>query len=136
MFEDLKLNIESVLSDNGISVYDEFSNIDLVKNFNRNIGFVSVKSVEKINNYQNASEVKSSEVFVTFECKIIAKKGLSASMFADTVNTIYTDFMFSEEIMPLSLSMGGLKVNSLYSRFEANITLKFRCFLTETVPDN
>lgn len=135
MFEDLKLNINSVLSDNGISAYSEFSDVDLVKSFNKNIGFVSVKSVERINDYQNFNEVKSSEVFVTVECKVIAKRGSSAETFSDTINDLYTDFMFGDDIMPLSLNMESLKINSLYSRFEANMTLKFRCFITNTVDD-
>lgn len=132
MFDDLKLNIKSILADNGISVYNEFSDVDLVKTFSNNIGFISIKSVDKINNYQNLSEIKSSEVFVTVECKIIAKRGISAAIFSDTINNIYTDFMFSEDIMPSSLNMEELKVNSLYSRFEANVILKFKYFLTET----
>lgn len=132
MFDDLKLDIKSILSDNGISVYNEFSDADLIKAFNNNIGFISIKSVEKINNYQNASEIKSSEVFINVECKIIAKRGISAAMFSNTINNIYINFMFSEDIMPCSLKMEELKVNSLYARFEANIIMKFRYFLSDT----
>lgn len=135
MFDSLKSSIISILSSNGINIYNEFSDIDLVKNFNKNIGFISIKSVEKINDYQDRFEVKSREVFVYVECKIIAKKGMTASELSDKINSIYEDFMFSDDTAPISLKIGEMKVNNLYSRFEANMTLKLRCFLTETVSE-
>ncbi len=136
MFDDLKTSIKSVLSGNGISVYDEYYDIDLVRNYNRNIGFLSIKEIEKINDYQNfRSERKeiASEVFVTFECKVIAKKGMTAISFSQTMNSVYADFLFSQDVNSVSINIENLKINSLYSRLESNITLKFKYYLSETV---
>lgn len=133
MFEDLKANITSVLSTSGIDVHNEYSDIDLIKNYNKNIGFLSVKGIDKINNYKNLVGLKSCEVFVTVECKIIAKKGMTADSFSQTMNNVYNDFLFSEDVIPVSMNMESLKTNSLYSRFETNLTLKFRYFITETL---
>lgn len=132
MFEDLKTNIAAILSYNGVDVYSEYFDVDLLKKYNQNIGFLSVKSVEKINDYKNGLDIKSSEVFVTFECKIIAQKGMSAEMFSQDMDNLYTNFLFSNDLTTVSLSMENLKINNLYSRLEANLTLKFRYFLTET----
>lgn len=132
MFEDLKTNITAILSDNGVDVYSEYFDVDLLKKYNQNIGFLSVKSVEKINDYKNGLDIKSSEVFVTFECKVIAQKGMSAEMFSQDMDNLYTNFLFSNDLTTVSLSMENLKINNLYSRLEANLTLKFRYFLTET----
>lgn len=132
MFEDLKTNITSVLSDNDIEVCNEYFDVDLFKKYNQNIGFLSVKKVEKINDYKNLFEIKSCEVFVTLECKVIAKKGTTSELFSQAMNNLYEDFLFSEELMPVSLDMENLKNNSLYSRLETNLTLKFRYFLTNT----
>lgn len=131
MFEDLKTNIAAILSDNGVDVYSEYFDVDLLKKYNQNIGFLSVKSVEKINDYKNGLDIKSSEVFVTFECKVIAQKGMSAEMFSQDMDNLYTNFLFSNDLTTVSLSMENLKINNLYSRLEANLTLKFRYFLTE-----
>ena len=133
MFEDLKASINQVLSADGIDVYDEYSDIDLIKSYNQNVGFLSVKKVEKINDYKNLFNIKSCEVFVTLECKVIAKKGISAEAFSQTMNNIYTDFLFSDDFMPVSLDLENLKINSLYSRLETNLIFKFRYFLTDTV---
>lgn len=132
MFEDLKTSITSILSDNGIAVYNEYHDIDLRKDNNRNIGFLSVKEIEKINNYQNALQVKCIEVFATVECKVIAKKETSASSFSQMMDKVYTDFLVSEDVIPVSLKMENLKINSLYSRFESNLILKFRYYLSNT----
>lgn len=131
MFDILKSNIALILSNNGVSVYNEFSDIDLAKNFNTNIGFVSVKSIEKINSYENSLELQSGEVFINIQCKVIAKRGLSASLLSQTINNIYADFIFSKDVIPMSIDIGDLKVNNLCSRFEAAITMKFRYFLAE-----
>lgn len=131
MFDSLKSSVTSILSNNGIIVYNEFSDIDLVKNFNRNIGFLGIKGFEKINSYQNSFELKSNEVFITMECKIIAKKGMTAAMLSDSIDSIYEDFMLSEDALPVSLKMSELKINSLYSRLETTITMKFRYYLIE-----
>lgn len=131
MFEDLKVNITSVLSQSGISVYNEFSDIDLVKNYNKNIGFLSVRKIEKINSCQNVDYEKLSEVFVTVDCKVVAKKGITSSSFSQTMNQVYIDLLLSEDVMPVSINIENLKINSLYSRLESNLILKFRYCLSE-----
>ena len=131
LFDLLKSNIASILSDNEVDAYDEFSDIDLLKNYNTNIGFVSVKSIERINGYENSLELQSGEVFIDIQCKVIAKRGLSASSLSQTINNIYADFIFSKSVIPMSIDIGDLKVNSLCSRFETTITMKFRYFLAE-----
>ena len=131
MFEDLKANITSVLSQSGISVYNEFSDIDLVKNYNKNIGFLSVRKIEKINSCQNVDYEKLSEVFVTVDCKVVAKKGITSSSFSQTMNQVYKDLLLSEDVMPVSINIENLKINSLYSRLESNLILKFRYCLSE-----
>ena len=131
LFDLLKSNIASILSDNEVDAYDEFSDIDLLKNYNTNIGFVSVKSIERINGYENSLELQSGEVFIDIQCKVIAKRGLSASSLSQTINNIYADFIFSKSVIPMSIDIGDLKVNSLCSRFETTITMKFRYFLSE-----
>lgn len=134
MFENLKTSIKSVLSDNGISVYDEYYDIDLIKNYNKSIGFLSVKKIEKINDYQDFISERNgiaSEVFVTFECKVIAKKGMTSNLFSQTMNNVYANFMLSEDVKPVSLSIDNLKINSIYSRLESNIILKFKYYLYE-----
>lgn len=131
MFGTLKSDVASILSNNGINVYDEFSDIDLLKSFNTNIGFVSVKSIEKINSYENLVELQSSEVFINLQCKVIAKRGLSSASLSQIINNIYTDFIFSKDVVPMSIDIGDLKVNNLCSRFETNLTMKFRYFLLE-----
>ncbi len=139
MFENLKTSIKSVLSDNGISVYDEYYDIDLIKNYNKSIGFLSVKKIEKINDYQdfkNERDEIASEVFVTFECKVIAKKGMTSNSFSQTMNNVYANFMLSEDVKPVSLSIDNLKINNIYSRFESNIILKFKYYLYEMVKQN
>lgn len=139
MFENLKTSVKSVLSDNGISVYDEYYDIDLIKNYNKSIGFLSVKKIENINDYQNFKSERNeiaSEVFVTFECKVIAKKGMTSNLFSQTMNNVYADFMLSEDVKPVSLSIDNLKINSIYSRLESNIILKFKYYLYEMVTKN
>ena len=131
MFEDLKTNIASVLSNNGIDVYNEYLDVDLFKKYNQNAGFLSVKNVEKINACKNKLDMKSFEVFVTFECKVIAKKGMSAELFSQNMNDLYEDFLFSDDLTAVSINMDNLKINNLYSRLESNLNLKFRYFLTE-----
>ena len=131
MFEDLKANITSVLSQSGISVYNEFSDIDLVKNYNKNIGFLSVRKIEKINSCQNVDYEKLSEVFVTVDCKVVAKKGITSSSFSQTMNQVYKDLLLSEDVMPVSINIENLKINSLYSRLESNLIFKFRYCLSE-----
>ena len=131
MFGDLKANITSVLSQSGISVYNEFSDIDLVKNYNKNIGFLSVRKIEKINSCQNVDYEKLSEVFVTVDCKVVAKKGITSSSFSQTMNQVYKDLLLSEDVMPVSINIENLKINSLYSRLESNLILKFRYCLSE-----
>ena len=131
MFEDLKTNIASVLSNNGIDVYNEYLDVDLFKKYNQNAGFLSVKNVEKINACKNKLDMKSFEVFVTFECKVIAKKGMSAELFTQDMNDLYEDFLFSDDLTAVSINMDNLKINNLYSRLESNLNLKFRYFLTE-----
>lgn len=132
MFDNLKTSIKSVLSDNGISIYDEFYDIDLLKNYNKNIGFLSVKEIEKINDYQNVGEV-SFEVFVTFECKVIAKKGMTSNSFSQTMDKVFKDFLLSADAAPACLKIENIKVNSIYSRLESNLNLKFRYYLSEAV---
>ena len=132
MFENLKASITSVLSDNEIGVYNEYYNIDLIKDNNRNIGFLSVKGIEKINGYQNMQDEKSFELFVTVECKVIAKKDMTSNTFSKMMNDVYTDFLLSEDVIPVSINIENLKINSLYSRLESNIILKFRYYLSET----
>lgn len=129
MFDSLKSNIASILSDNGVNAYDEFSNIDLLKNYNTNIGFISVKSIERINGYEDVEQIQSGEVFINVQCKVIAKKGMSASSLSQVINNIYTDFIFSKDVIPMSIDIGDLKVNNLCSRFETTIIMKFRYFL-------
>lgn len=139
MFENLKTSIKSVLSDNGISLYDEYYDIDLIKNYNKSIGFLSVKKIEKLNDYQNFKSERNeiaSEFFVTFECKVIAKKGMTSNLFSQTMNNVYADFMLSEDVKPVSLSIDNLKINSIYSRLESNIILKFKYYLYEMVTKN
>lgn len=139
MFENLKTSVKSVLSDNGISVYDEYYDIDLIKNYNKSIGFLSVKKIEKLNDYQNFKSERNeiaSEFFVTFECKVIAKKGMTSNLFSQTMNNVYADFMLSEDVKPVSLSIDNLKINSIYSRLESNIILKFKYYLYEMVKQN
>ena len=131
MFEDLKTNIASVLSNNGIDVYNEYLDVDLFKKYNQNAGFLSVKNVEKISACKNKLDMKSFEVFVTFECKVIAKKGMSAELFSQNMNDLYEDFLFSDDLTAVSINMDNLKINNLYSRLESNLNLKFRYFLTE-----
>ena len=131
MFEDLKTNIASVLSNNGIDVYNEYLDVDLFKKYNQNAGFLSVKNVEKISACKNKLDMKSFEVFVTFECKVIAKKGMSAELFTQDMNDLYEDFLFSDDLTAVSINMDNLKINNLYSRLESNLNLKFRYFLTE-----
>lgn len=132
MFDDLKNGITSVLSDNGIYVYNEYFDIDVNKNSNRNIGFLSIREIEKINSSYNTNEEKLCEVFVTIECKVIAKKGITTNLFSQTMNNIYIDFLLSSDVPSVSLKMEDLKINSLYSRFETNLIFKFRYFLSET----
>ncbi len=132
MFDNLKTSIKSVLSDNGISMYDEYYDIDLLKNYNKNIGFLSVKEIEKINNYQNIGEI-SFEVFVTFECKVIAKKGMTSNLFSQTMDKVFKDFLLSKDAAPACLNIENIKVNSIYSRLESNLNLKFRYYLSEAV---
>lgn len=132
MFDNLKTNIKSVLSDNGIYTYNEYFDVDVSKSTNKNIGFLSIKEIEKIGSSYNLYEEKSCEVFVTVECKLIAKKGITTNLFSQTINNIYMDFLMSRDVPPISLKMENMKINSLYSRFEANLTFKFRYFLSET----
>ena len=124
MFNLLKSNIASILSDNDVNAYDEFSNIDLLKNYNTNIGFISIKSIERINSYEDVEQIQSGEVFINVHCKVIAKKGMSAASLSQIINNIYTDFIFSKDTIPMSIDIGDLKVNNLCSRFEATIIIK------------
>lgn len=129
MFDLLKSNIASILSDNEVDAYDEFSDIDLLKTYNTNVGFISVKSIEKISSYENIDQIQSGEVFINVHCKVIAKKGMSAASLSQVINNIYTDFIFSKDVIPMSINIGDLKVNNLCSRFETTIIMKFRYFL-------
>ena len=121
MFDGLMKNITSVFSENGI---------DILKNHNKNIGFFSFKEIEKVNSYKNAPEKECFESLITIECKIIAKKGMTADSFSQIINDVYADFMFSEDVMPISIKVENLKINSLYSRFESNLILKFRYYFS------
>lgn len=132
MFENLITKIKSVLSDNEINTYNEYFDVDLSKNYNKSIGFLSIREIEKVGSSYNMRDEKSCEVFVTVECKLIAKKGVTANVFSQTINNVYMDFLLSRDIPPISLKMDNMKINSLYSRFEANLTFKFRYFLSET----
>ena len=135
MFDDLKTKIKSVFSSNGIDLYNEYYDIDALKNYNKNIGFLSVKEIEKINSYQNSLELKSFEVFVTVECKVIAKKGMTSDSFSQTMDNVFTDFLLSNDVIPVSLKMESLKINSLYSRLESNLIFRFRYYLSDTAQE-
>lgn len=130
MLNNLINNISNILSDNDIDTFKEYTNIDLIKENNRHIGFISVKEIEKNNSYRNALEKECFESIVTVECKIIAQKGVTANSFSQTINNIFTDFIFSDDIMPISIKMENLKINSLYSRFESNLILKFSYYFS------
>ncbi len=137
MFNTFKTSICDILSDNGITVYNQYSDdIDLIKNQICHTGFICIKGVEKVCSYQCNSNVKSSEVLIDAECKIIAGKGTAADSFSELIEKVYMDFIFSETALPVSIKLGELKVNSLCSRFETDIFLKFKCFISEAAPED